>query len=34
MEPNQSKNNSLWVGELDPSMDEAYLKGSCQNYGK
>ena len=36
MEPNQnsSKNNNLWVGELDQSMDENYLKDSCQNYSK
>ena len=34
MEQNQSKNNSLWVGELDPSMDETYLKESCQSYSK
>lgn len=37
MEKNQvnSKNsNSLWIGELDPSMDENYLKESCQNFSK
>ena len=27
-----SKNNSLWVGELDQSMDESYLKDSCKKY--
>ena len=37
MEKNQvnSKNsNSLWIGELDQSMDENYLKESCQNFSK
>ena len=27
-----SKNNSLWVGELDQSMDESYLKDACKKY--
>jgi hypothetical protein len=37
MEPNQNtskKNNNLWVGELDQSMDETYLKEACQKYSK
>jgi len=36
MESNQntSKNNNLWVGELDQSMDENYLKESCSKYSK
>jgi hypothetical protein len=34
MESNQgsSKNNNLWIGELEQSMDENYLKQSCQKY--
>ena len=34
METNQgnSKNNNLWIGELEQSMDEKYLKESCQSY--
>ena len=38
MEPNHNTNknnsNNLWVGELDQSMDENYLKESCQSYSK
>ena len=36
MESNQNttKNNSLWIGEIDPYMDENYLKESCKNYSK
>ena len=29
-----SKNNNLWIGELDQSMDENYLKESCRKYSK
>jgi len=34
MESNQgsSKSNNLWIGELEQSMDENYLKQSCQKY--
>ena len=31
---NNSKSNNLWIGELDPSMDESYLKDSCKKYSK
>jgi hypothetical protein len=38
MESNQSTNknnmNNLWIGELDQSMDENFLKESCQFYSK
>ena len=29
-----SKNNNLWIGELEQSMDENYLKESCRKYSK
>ena len=31
---NNQKNSSLWIGELDQSMDENYLKESCKKYSK
>ena len=38
MESNQNtqknKSNNLWIGELDQSMDENYLRESCQRYNK
>lgn len=38
MESNQNthknNNNNLWIGELDQSMDENYLKESCLSYSK
>ena len=37
MESNQTNsknNNNLWIGELDQSMDENYLKESCQSFSK
>ena len=37
MEPNQnqnSRNNNLWIGELDNWMDEQYLKESCKANSK
>ena len=32
MELNPNNQKNLWVGELEPSMDENYLKISCQSY--
>ena len=37
METNQnhnSRNNNLWIGELDNWMDEQYLKESCKSSSK
>ena len=36
MESNHSnsKGHNLWIGELDQSMDENYLKDSCKKYSK
>ena len=31
---NNQENNNLWIGELDQSMDENYLKESCKKYSK
>ena len=30
----QNSKHSLWIGELDQSMDEKYLKEACKKYSK
>ena len=30
----QNSKHSLWIGELDQSMDENYLKEACKKYSK